>query len=195
MIVDANKCQITKHVIDILNSLHWGVNCRNNNNAIYDNYIGYLDCSTVLQSRCYPDTCLNETTNLVCTMSITGIDYTIGVDGITATFNINNLSGYEEPLTYLWEFDNEVFTTTSSINGNTLVLTIKDDKTFDTIVSPITLTITDNNGCKVVKTCYVTPEGMVCTEEYSPCSNPKNLIIMNTFVNCQHPTGLVVINS
>lgn len=189
-----NKCQITKHSIDAINKLYWGINCKNNNDAIYENYIGYLACATVTQSNCYPDTCLSSTVDFVCNMSVTGIDYTINEDGITATFNINNLTGYKTPLTYLWEFDTNVFTTTSPINGSSIVLTLKDGKSFDTIVTPITLTITDDNGCKVDKTCYVTPSGITCVTNYASCSNPMNLVIENTTVQCAGPIGLIVIN-
>lgn len=93
--------------------------------------------------------------------------------------------------TYSWTWDEEVFDLAGPLGESTLFVTVKDGKDLDAIVSPISVTVTDENGCSTTKTCYYTPTGMQCGE-YIPCPNAANLIIINKFVRCTGASQLKV---
>lgn len=160
-------------------------------------YVEGLGCPTLYLSStdCFSpsgEPCSDSSTDFICNMTVTGMDYSVHDDEVTATFNITDLSGYLEPLTYLWEFDTAVFVATSPVNQSTITLKLIQGKQFPYIVTPLTLTITDANRCKVKETCYLVNSNIDCTEDYVPCTNPRDLKIINKYVQCSGPSGLLV---
>ena len=93
--------------------------------------------------------------------------------------------------TYDWTWDSSVFDLSGPLDEPQLLLTVKDGKELDAIISPVTVTVTDENGCRTTKTCYYTPDGMEC-DDYIPCSNPSNLVLINKFVRCTGASFLTV---
>lgn len=164
-------------------------------NIILRGYIRYVNCPSMYlnSSDCYStEPCEETTIDLVCNMAVTGMDFTVHDDEVTATFDVTDLTGYTDPLTYLWTFDTSVFVATSPINQSTITLKLQAGKSFDYVVTPLTLTITDANRCTVTKTCYLVAGTMNCTTGYIPCPNPRELVVTNKFVQCSGPSGLIV---
>lgn len=194
MIVAA-KCNITKYALDKLHQIQWGFKPKDKigDDIILENYLEYLDCSTVKPYICHPDNCVNETIILVCEVLVEGITYSIAEDNKTVTFSVNSdaITGATEPLTYEWTFDDDDFILASPLDQSLLVLTLQDSKQFEVLVSTVSVKITDVNGCTYTKVCYFVATVMQCGD-YTPCPNPSNLQIINKYVQCAGPQSLVV---
>jgi hypothetical protein len=188
----AAKCNITGFALKELYKSKWGIDSESNVAAIAENYIEYLNCPNIKLSLCYPAKCKNDIIIFNCDFNVNGMTFYYE-DGIPQfAITVGNYVGGVLPLTYQWLFDEENFEAVGPTDTESLTLTVIEGKDFDNLVTPITVTITDANGCEDTKVCYITPDGLRCNTNYQPCSNPSNLMIANLFKQCSGPSGLIV---
>lgn len=192
-----SKCNIIGLVIDKVNALKWGIVCdsKDNDDLILDNYADFLNCTTIPRDSCNPDNCINPTIVVVCNLVISSILYSIDINTNTVTFTALdlNITGGNPPYSYTWGFNSNDFTNAGSINSNVLVLSLKPNKSFNTLVSQITLHVVDINNCFDDDTCYLTPISLRC-DSYIACPNPIDLQIINKYIRCSGAKQLVVTN-
>jgi len=186
------KCNITKSVLGDVYKVRWGLKLPSNLISILENYVKFLNCPTVTPAICNQEDCTNIIEVFNCEFNVIGMTFFIEDGQPFFKINVGNYIGGTEPFTYQWFFDTDNFEAVGEINTDTLVLTVKPNKELTTLVTPITVIITDVNGCEDTKICYMTPDGLKCNTNYQPCSNPSGLIISNTFIACPVPSGLII---
>lgn len=191
-----NKCNIAELTKQLVTAISWGVPPNKETyNAILENYIVYTGCDIGL-IPCYTEDCINDP--LI-------VDCSLGVEGITITeVTLNNEIKFEAKFTntapdtdptnniYTWTYDTDVFSPVGAINESVIVLAINTGKTIDQIVTPISVSITDENRCVEAKQCYYVKGSMNCTAGYQACTNPSNLKIVNKVVLCGGISALTV---
>lgn len=188
----AAKCNIVKLVSQKLNALIWGISCDEDNvdRSIIRNYIEYLNCDLVVPDECDIDTdCINEPIILTCNdFEISSILATYpdkSVLSIILSVESAAIIGGNSPFSYVWEYNTDDFDISGNTTSDTLALTLKDGKSFETLISKIKVTITDSLGCVAIRECYIIPEifpvagfgeaNLECNTDYEPCVNPKEL--------------------
>ncbi len=189
MTVDA-KCNITSFALKKLSELYWGTKYKNVDDSIIENYAESLGCGVI--NICNPSDCVNETEILNCSLSITKISKTVEENTVTFYIEDEDLVGGTSPFQYEWEFEEDDFDNSGEIDVSQAILTIKVGKRLDLLVSLISVTITDINGCIAIKNCYITPSGMQCANDYVACPNNTALAITNKFIRCFSSVGLIV---
>ena len=190
-----NKCNITSTVLNKITYLQKGRKFFNEE-SIYENYLGFLNCDSVDYNICFPDNCSNPTIIFICTLAVSGISAIVDKDSGQVTFYIadNQFVNGIPPYSYSWIYNTADFDLVSVIGNNQIVLSIKQGKTFDALVSQISVSITDSNGCYASKSCYLTPIGIQCASDYQECPNGNNLQIVNLYTQCFGASGLIVNN-
>lgn len=179
-----NKCNITKYGLSVVNQLYYGIGTPDEDLFI-DNYIDYLQCEDMEnRASCYQDTCFNPTIVIDCDIDIATISYVINDKTVTFFVAQEDLTGANGEVTYKWTYRSEDFDPSSPDNEAEILLTLKGDKEFEYLVTQIGVTITDADGCESTKTCYLTPEGIICIDNFAECPNPTNLQMINLVVNC-----------
>ncbi len=191
-----NKCNITKLASDRYNEVVWGVTPNPaTNNSILENYLKYLDCEDIDYEVCLDkDDCTNDSFILTCAISVTEItaviDETVGNKIIFTAIYINDNTTDPTENIFEWEYDTSVFNLAGELGKESLELTVKPGKSVNDIVTPISVTLTDENHCVESKACYYVKGTMNCTEGYIPCSNPSNLHLKNKVTSCSAPSNL-----
>lgn len=188
----AAKCNITSSILQKLAQLKWGVNSNAIDEVIIENYVEQLACDCIDLDICHPDNCINDTIIVTCNVQVAKISNTIVENLVTFYIQDIDLTGGLAPYTYQWSFEQDDFDNSGTVDVNKAVLTVKLGKKPELLVTKITVTITDNNGCKVTKSCYMTPQGMQCLTTYKPCSTITNLKLISKNVTCVRVKSLVV---
>jgi hypothetical protein len=191
----AVKCDITSLVIERLKTVNWGVKCVESNTfGIIESYLEKLDCDSVdYVIRSKDSDCSGTIIVFNCEYNILRIGFTVEESESIFKVNIGDYIGGTPPFTYEWAYEEDDFDLVSSDpETGELKLKLKTGKTFDTLVSQITVTITDLNFCTATKTCYITPGGMMCGNSYVACPNTSELEVVNLFVQCSGPMALTV---
>jgi hypothetical protein len=165
-------------------------------NAIYENYLKYLNCDTVDTTVCYEDSCINDTITLSCSLlatEITGIRETEVNNRVTFTVIFNN-SNYTDPAknTFEWTYDTNVFTLIGTANTDTIVLEAIEGHSLDYLVSPVSVTIKDEFECDSVKQCYYIAGTMECLSGYAGCTNLSQLVVASINLQCIGNSLLIV---
>lgn len=189
------KCNIASLILDRIQSVNWGVSCIDSNTTgILENYIEHLACKTKKFNMVTDNVdCQGEIVVFNCEYNILRIGFT--VENIESVFKVNvgDYIGGTPPFTYVWAFEEDDFDLLSEdLESEELILKIKEGKTFDSLVSQITVTITDANFCSSTKTCVITPQGMQCGNSYELCPNVSNLQVVNKIIQCSGPFALTV---
>lgn len=184
-----NKCNITGYVLDQLNQLKYGVECSDSSSAIVENYIAYLNCPDVDLEICHPDDCKNEVVRFSCLINVPVLSGVINSNTITYTASI---VGGKAPFTYAWSFDQTKFTASGATNQPELSITAKPGLDISTLVASVTLVVTDADGCKDTKTCYLDNSLTKCNPNFVPCVNPSGLSVRNSVTYCLAPSNLRV---
>lgn len=193
-----SKCNITSLVLNKIYNLRYGVISNDdveNEDLILDNYADFLNCITSSRLSCNPDSCNNPTIEVICSLSIDKLSIDDSNEDssriVLFYLDLGDIHNYKEPLEYQWSFDESVFTVLGRINSSSIFLLLKPGKSFDVIVTPVTLLVTDSNNCRYTITCYLTPDGLECGN-YLGCPNPSNLRLINKFVRCTGISNLLV---
>lgn len=191
----AVKCNIVYQALGKLYELQYGTSCSNKDNLIVENYIENLDCSEIDFVACGPkDTATRCTDAIVfkCSFRVTKITIVTQED-ITITYGLESVGG-KAPYTYDWQIDTSDFDISGPINHDSAIFTVKAGKDLALLVSPVSVTVTDADGCRSTKTCTLTPEGLKCSVNYVACPNTSNLQVTSNFTFCARPHGLVLSN-
>ena len=189
----AAKCNITKFVLEDLNTFNYGFNCVDNSCAIIENYVEYLNCPSVIQEICHPDNCENKPIFFECTFNIKKISSRV-IENNTIEFFIEdeNLINGVSPYQYSWVYEEEDFELINNTTSNTLILQPKENKDLSVIVSRIQVSIICDNGCMSTKVCWLTPQGMECGNMYEPCDNPHALEVVPNYIHCPSCKTLII---
>lgn len=191
----AVKCNITQHVLGKLARAKWGFTKNPDfDRAIVETYIEFLNCPIRFTPCQKSDIdCTSSIIVFRCEFNVLSMTFYINDDGNPYfSINVGNYVGGTEPFSYQWFYDEEVFTAEGELDTESIILAVNEGKSLEDLVSPITVIITDANGCEDTKICYITPEGLKCSNNYEPCPNPIDLMVVNLFVQCPPPTGLIV---
>lgn len=153
--------------------------------ALLENYMNKLGCPTY-SNECITayDDCNDDRVN-ECDFRVTGLNYAEPSNNIII-FSIPLISmiGQQPPITYLWDYDTNLFTLTGDAIHPTL--------TVNWIVKPVQsitqfkVTCIDANGCKTTKVCeyhldYNNGTGLYvssidCSNIFTSCSNPTPIL-------------------
>lgn len=188
----AAKCNIASLAIKKLNKLHWGINISDVEDAILENYIEQLDCKDTDLIVCYEEPCVNNPVIVNCNLAISLIQSSIFENTVTFSIPTGGITNGIAPYSYKWTYEVDDFTQSGPININTSTLTVKPSKDINFIISNISVEITDANGCKATKSCWITPSGMQCAENYAPCLPNSLLTVTNKTIVCSPLSSLVV---
>lgn len=190
----AAKCNITGFVLDELSPMFYGLKCKDNSYAIVENYIESLGCTNINLQICNPADCENNPTVFECEFNIVRTTVVINGDGNLVTFNVSeeDYFGGTSPFTYEWTFETDDFIISGPVNTSQLVLAVKPGKVLANLVTKISVTITDANGCTDTKECWLNKGDLRCSVNFVACSNPSGLVTTNNFVQCAGPSGLIV---
>ena len=192
MIVGA-KCNITYLALRKVDELFWGIKYKGIDDAILENYTNYLNCN--LDSKCYDTTdedCSNPTIVFNCSLSVNAISSIITENTIKFFIKEEDFVQGKPPYTYHWTYEQNDFDNSGPIDTDESVLTVKIGKDINLLVSSINVLVTDANNCIANKTCYLTPTGMKCANDYVPCPNTTGLRIVNKTKHCVGASGLIV---
>jgi len=190
----AAKCNITSLTIKKLNQLYWGQPPDSTDDAILENYLEQLGyCEGVDLIPCYEEDCVNDPIVVDCTLAISSIQSSISENVVTFSIPSNGITNGITPYTYQWDYEEDDFILSGPIGASTLILTVKPNKNINYLTSNISVAVTDANGCTIIKSCWLTPAGMQCTEEYAACVPPTLLTVGNKTVLCGTLSSLVVI--
>lgn len=189
----AVKCDISSIVLQKLGQLYWGTNTEYIDDTILQNYIEYLDCDTVELVECKPSTCTNETQHYICNIQIVKISSSYVQNVVTFFVESTDIINGVKPYSYQWDFEEDDFDNSGPIDTTTAVLTVKASKDRELLVTKIILKITDAIGCEVIKSCYLTPQGMRCETGYKACLPATGLTVRNKITLCVAPRGLLAI--
>lgn len=184
----AAKCNITGLVLELVGELYYGFKCKDNSYAIIENYLESLQCEDVVPEVCHPADCTNDPIIFNCQIGVAGI--AVSINGNTVTFT-STIVGGTAPFTYEWSFETDDFTS-GAINQSSLVLTLKPNKSLEDLVSEVSVTVTDANGCTTTKSCWLVDAAMKCNESFVPCPNPSQLTLLNATTYCVAPSNLIV---
>lgn len=185
----AVKCNITGLVLKETGRMFYGLKCQDNTLGIAENYLAYLNCPEVPIESCASD-CDNPAIIFNCLFKLATLSAV--VQGQTVTLNVTSLNyvGGTAPFTYQWEFNVDDFTS-GATDANQLVLTLRAGKSFSTLVTSVTLTMTDANGCISSKQCWLSFGVLYCNPLYAPCVNPAALSVTPTMTNMTWDNTLV----
>lgn len=196
------KCNITLNTLQYLNKLLWGVDCDNSIKAIIENYIEYLACDTINIVPCFAEDCTNNTIDVDCTSkSLYRIDNLKNPYPCIYLFvNDEDIVNGKPPYTYQWSYIVSDLIPRGEINKSFIVLCPVANKLRENLVTPITITIIDSEGCRFTKTCYLTPEylnppnfGSLECNNYIPCTNISNLSVqLKVTQQCSNNENLTV---
>ena len=186
-----NKCNITGYIKPILDKSRIGIKYNLSSKAILENYTQWLNCSTETINVCYPDNCVNVPLVYTCSMALARITSTIFNRVITFSITDGDLTNYTAPLTYIWNYDSSVFILSGSIHQSTLVLYLTGTRLYDYLVTTVSVTIKDANGCSITKSCTLVSEEMDCSGSI-PCPNLSSLVLSNPVTYCTSPMGLII---
>lgn len=190
----AVKCNIVGLVLNKLYNLQYELECKDYSNDIIENYIEYLDCDIPGFVPCNIATdCRDNVTISECRLTVNKIVIISRVLN-TIVYGVDLVGGVA-PFTYQWIFDTTDFNNSGTVDTNQATLTVKGGKNLALIVSPISVTVTDSEGCKYTKNCTLIPEGLRCNDNYVPCPNISNLQVASKFTYCARPENLVVTNT
>lgn len=196
------KCNIALNTLQYLNKLLWGVNCDDSIKIIVENYIEYLACDTIDIVPCFGEDCINDTIDIDCTIR--------SLDRISSKKNSypciyvfvddKDIINGVPPYTYQWSYIVSDLIPQGDINKSFIILCPTTGKLRENLVTPITVIITDSEGCKITKTCYLTPEylnppnfGALECNSYISCTNASNLSIqLKTTQQCSSNENLIV---
>lgn len=189
----AAKCNITSLALKKLNQLYWGFKPDSDiSSAVIENYIEYLDCKDVKIANCYEVECKNDPIVVTCQLAISSIQSTINQNVVTFSIPSDGITNGTAPYTYKWVYETDDFDNSGPIDVSTSVLTVKPTKKVDYLVTNIQVTVTDAKGCTATKSCWLTPTGMQCTENYVACLTNSFLTVTNKVVVCGALSSLVV---
>lgn len=190
----AVKCNIVGQVLGKLYALQYGGDCRKESNSIIENYIEYLNCSSVEVIPCQPQAtdCSETIINFVCKIAITSL-HIVSKEADTIVYGVT-VSGGKAPYEYVWDFDDTDFTNGGPVNTNQSTLVVKAEKDLALLVSPISVTVTDADGCEATKSCVLNPTGLNCNSSVASCSNPTGLTVIDKITYCGVPSNLTVVN-
>lgn len=189
----AAKCNITSLTLEKLNQLYWGIKGRNINDSILENYLEQLECECVELATCSDVDCDNDTVVVTCQLSISAIQSAISENVVTFSIPDNGILNGTAPYTYQWTYELDDFDPSGPINVSTSTLTVKPTKRLNFLISNVSVVVTDANGCTATKSCWLTPSGMQCAENYVACLPPSVLTVMNKTILCGALSSLVVI--
>jgi hypothetical protein len=195
--VSVNNCNITSTILSKVDKLLWGVACPVNNNFIIESYIDYLGCEDVSIIPCEKDSvpCVNDPVILNCNMNVTGISFTQINDGtsdIIFHIALGDIYGAKLPLSYLWTYDQNKFDLVGNVTDVAISLKLKPGKLLTSLTVPISVAITDADGCHDTKQCFYTPNGMKCNSSFVPCYSSSNFLVNYLYVNCARAKTLTV---
>jgi len=188
---NVNKCGITDAALKELNSLYYGFGYKDNADRILENYIGFLKCPTLDYIPCYSDNCSNPTITFVCSIGVGNLVAVLDLNNNSVTFSVGNITNGNPPYTYSWVYGADLIPQ-SPLNTNVASFGVVTGKFVNLIVTTIGLTITDNNGCIIVKSCYLTPDGVQCNG-FVACVTSSSLSVVNKNTSCSMPIGLIVV--
>lgn len=187
------KCNITALALKKINELYWGTKYKEVDNLIIQNYIQSLNCN--LDSKCYDtidEDCSNPTIVFNCSLSVVAISSLITENTIKFFIKDEDFVQGKPPYQYHWTYEQDDFDNSGPIDTNESILTVKVGKDINLLVSSIRVSITDSNNCNIIKTCYLTPSGMKCADDYIPCPNTNGLRVINKTKYCVGASGLIV---
>lgn len=193
----AAKCNITGLVLQELNKLHYGYNCKDNGLAIIENYLEFLSCPNIKLIVCNTEPYCNTTPNSFdCNFNITAISATLNPVGVEADIifdlKVIDYAGGKLPLTYNWIYDEEDFDLVGSIEDSQVKLVLKEGKQLNLLITQIGVEVIDADGCGDSKYCWFVGGSMQCAYNYVPCSNATELTVIYEYVDCPRATNLTV---
>jgi len=185
------SCEITGFVLNRLKSLKWGMS-KTYSIDILENYQASLGCEDVLPHPCDTDEdCPDQVIIFNCGINILKASLAIDEDELTFSFEVGDIVGGLSPFEYEWEYDVTHFNASSPTNQQELVLQLKPGKILETLVSKITMHVTDANGCQDTKVAWL-KDGELIWWNYEGCPNPANLVVTPKFTSCPAPSNLIV---
>lgn len=190
----AVKCNIATLALENSAKLLYGFGCKDNSFAFIENYIESLDCG-INQELCNAVPCENPVIVFNCIFNVNRISFEIQEGNLiilTATVGDGDYAGGTPPFTYEWNFDENDFDVTGAVNQNQIALTPKDDKAIEDLVSQITVTVIDSNGCQSVKSCWIEYGVGKCNENFVGCTNPSDLVVTDAESYCAAPSNLII---
>jgi hypothetical protein len=191
----AVKCNIASLALENSAKLLYGFSCKDNSIAFIENYIESLACPDIILEECGSVVCENPVVVFNCVFNVNRIAMQV-VEGntvvLTATIGNGDYAGGTPPFTYQWNFDENDFEVTGPINQSQIALTPKDGKEIEDLISKITVTVTDSNGCQSVKSCWVEQGVGKCNDNYVGCTNPSDLVVTDAETYCAAPSNLII---
>lgn len=200
----AVKCNIAKQALDKYQLKQWGfAKDVKIDRSILFNYLEYIKCEGVEIIPCEDDSdCAKAVlTNKVvkrCNMNLISMSVDVlGEDNqLVFSLKVGNVINGTPPYVYQWIWDTDKL---ELVEGESTDEEVKIKPIGDADVSlmmfPIILQVTDANGCSDEKTCYYTPSGMKCNNNYVPCYPLENLVVSMINIPCYPVNNLIVNNS
>ena len=190
----AAKCNITSLTLEKLRQISWGVKGKNVDDAILENYIeqlGYCKCVELVICNEGED-CSDDVVVLTCQLAISSIQASVSENVVTFSIPNGGITNGLAPYTYQWTYELDDFTQSGPVNVETSVLTVKPNKDVDYLVTNVSVVVTDANGCTATKSCWLTPAGMQCVENYAACIPINGLTVTNKVILCGTLRSLIV---
>lgn len=191
----AVKCNIVNQVLSKLYELQYSASCSSTDNYIVENYIESLNCLGLDFVPCGPKEteCKSSTVVFKCNFVVTKI-VIISKIGNTIIYGLETVGG-KGPYTYSWAIDTTDFVVAGAVNQDAATFTVKADKDLALLVSPVSVTVTDADGCTDTKTCTLIPEGLRCSVNFQPCPNTSSLSVFSKVTYCAAPHNLIITNT
>lgn len=188
------KCNITELALKKVGGIYYSLACsKDNDSAIIENYVEYLNCPNVNLEVCNAIPCFNPAIIFNCGFKINKLLLSITGNVLTFSVDTTTYTGGTTPFSFEWNFDTSVFDISSPINQNVLVLTLKAGKVLADLVTPVSITMIDSNNCSNTKQCWFNQGSLTCNQNFVACVNPQDLEIGTTVTNCVSPTNLIVV--
>lgn len=190
----AVKCNIVSQVLSKLYELQYSTSCSNKDNYILENYIESLNCLGLDFIPCGPkDTnCSKNSVIFKCNFKVTKI-VILSKEVNTIVYGLESTGG-KAPYTYNWFIDTSDFNIAGPVNQDAATFTVKADKDLALLVSPVSVTVVDADGCTSNKICTLTPQGLKCSMTYAPCPNSSGLVVVSKATYCAVANNLIVTN-
>lgn len=198
----AVKCNIASQVLEKIKLDAWGFSKdKSIDRSILFNYAEYLNCEDVVLNPCEDDSnCAKILAGLrtvkKCNMNLIGMTVSIEEEDNEATFFLSagNIIGGKPPYYYQWYHDESKIELIGSNTEETVKFRPVGDAQINLMVYPIILLVADSEGCADMKTCYYTPSGVKCNNNFDPCYPVENLQVLFNYVECSKTLNLVVSN-
>jgi len=184
------RCNIVDLALARQKAFKWGFG-NTHTIDILENYKQYLNCDDAPPDPCFTEDCNQEAIIFNCNVNILKASLDTVEDVLTFTFEVGDIVGGKAPFTYLWEYDTTHFFVQGPVNQEQLVLILKPGFDLDILVSELSLTITDADGCRDTKHMWIV-NGELIYWNYVACPNPHSLVVTNKFTYCPAPSNLIV---